>query len=136
MSEQQELEQQQEQPAESREDELTRKVTRFVEGPVAGILIMIMIYYGGNPGGSSSFVNHALWQDAILWPIVIIGFVLVTIDRIEPRMSRAERQAFKALPKDEKRAERRRRAQSPRRRVSRHIARRIIARRERKGIEP
>jgi hypothetical protein len=132
------LEQQPEQPAEqpeSREDELTRRVTRWVEGPLVTVCVLILVYYGGNAYGDSRYVGHPLWQGILLWPIVAFSFVLLIIDRAgHKRPPRAERQAMRAMPKDERRAARIARAQ-PTRRVSRAIARRIIARQGRKGIQ-
>jgi hypothetical protein len=132
------LEQKLEQPAdgpESREDELTRRVTRWVEGPLVTVCALILVYYGGNAYGNSQYISHPLWQGILLWPIVAVSFVLLIIDRAgHKRPPRAERQAMPAMPKNERRAARIARAQ-PMRRVSRAIARRIIARQERKGIQ-
>ena len=132
MGESQELEQQ---PApeqlESREDELTRRVARWVEGPLVTVAVLICTYYGGSQYGDSHYVSHPLWQNVILWPILLASFVLLIIDRaghrrkdmpVAPEMSRAERRALRV------------RRQTPHRRVSRWVARRIIARQEQKGI--
>jgi hypothetical protein len=70
-------------------------------------------------------------KPVILWPILLASFVLLIIDRaghrrkdmpVSPEMSQAERRALRV------------RRQTPHSRVSRWVARRIIARQEHKGI--
>ena len=91
-------------------EELTATLHRRIERFVVPLVLLILFYYGGQQYGGSHFVNHALWQDIILWPFVVVGFVAVVLDRWGRR--------------EDKRL------------FSRWLARRLVARRERKGIEP
>ena len=91
-------------------EELTATLHRRFERFAAPVVVLILVYYGGRQYGGSHFVNHALWQDIILWPFVVAGFVVVILDRWG-------RHGDKHL-------------------FSRWLARKLVARRERKGIEP
>jgi hypothetical protein len=91
-------------------EELTATLHRRIERFVAPVVLLILVYYGGQQYGGSHFVNHALWQDIILWPLVVVGFVVIVLDRWG-------RHGDKRL-------------------FSRWLARKLVARHERKGIEP
>jgi hypothetical protein len=91
-------------------EELTATLHRRIERFLAPVVVLILVYYGGSQYGGSHFVNHALWQDIILWPFVVVGFVVVVLDR---RGRHGDKPLF-----------------------SRWLARKLVARHERKGIEP
>jgi hypothetical protein len=113
------LEQQLEQPAEGPEDreaELAKRVNRWVERPLVAIAVLICTYYGASQYGDSRYISHPLWQDIILWPIVVLAFVVILVEAAGPP-GKFWRGAHH-------------------RRISRAIARRIVARQDRNGIQP
>jgi hypothetical protein len=62
-------------------EELTATLHRRIDRFVPPVVLLILAYYGGRQYGGSHFVNHALWQDIILWPFAVAGAVVVILDR-------------------------------------------------------
>jgi hypothetical protein len=85
-------------------EELTATLHRRIDRFVAPVVVLILAYYGGRQYGGSHFVDHGLWQDIILVPLVVAGFVVWILDNWG-------RQANKRL-------------------FSRWLARKLVARRE------
>jgi hypothetical protein len=118
-------------PPESREDKLTRQIARWVvEGPLALVTTASLLYL---KHGVDNNVIFPVWLTVLLWAIGGIGGVTIAIDRTGKRPPKAERVPIRSFPKPERRAERARRAKqaASQRRVSRWIARKIIACQER-----
>lgn len=89
-------------------EELTETLHRWVDRGIRPVVVLILLYYGGSQYGSH-YISRPLWQNVILWPIFLVGFAIVLADDVGGK-----------------------RAGKPKK-VSRWLARKLVARRERKG---
>ena len=65
-----------------RVEELTARVHSWITRPIRAVVLLIVLYYGGSAYGNSRYISRPLWQDAILWPIAILGFATIIADDI------------------------------------------------------